>query len=176
MIYADIKPSDRSLFEQALKDAKDKEWYRRLLIIKQSDEMKKVPDLAKDFNFNPATIRDYIHRYNSGGLEGLRRSYSEGAPQKFPLNKKEVKELLRQSPSQFEKLETKSRNWTKGLLVIYCKEYHDVTITATGVLERLKAYKIRLNRGKLKVTSPDPLYTVIRDELDNLKKKQRTVN
>ena len=92
------------------------------------------------------------------------------------MNKKAVIELLRQSPCQFEKLETKSRNWTNGLLVLYCKAYHDVTITETGVLERLKAYKISLNRGKLKVTSPDPLYTVIRDELDNLKKKQKMEN
>jgi len=176
MIYADIKPSERLLFEQELKNAKDKDWYRRLLIIKQSDEMKTVPQLANDFCTCLSTIRAYIHRYNSGGIEGLRRSYSKGAPQKFPLNKKEVKELLRQGPCQLKKIKTKSRNWTNRLLVIYCKEYHDVTITETGVLERLKAYKISLNRGKLKVTSPDPLYTVLRDELDNLKKKQRMDN
>jgi hypothetical protein len=46
-----------------------------------------------------------------------------------------------------------------------------VTVTQPAISECLKRDKIRWNRGKLKVTSPDPLYTVKRERVEALKKK-----
>jgi hypothetical protein len=58
-------------------------------------------------------------------------------------------------------------------VVEYLRRYHQVTVTQAAVSLCLKHHKIPWHRGKLKVTSPDPLYTVKRDRIEGCKKKRR---
>lgn len=78
---------------------------------------------------------------------------------------------MRRSPCQFEKLNTGARNWTQKLLAQYCSVYLDVQITVPAISILLKRLGIKWNRGKLKVTSPDPLYMVKRERVETLKGK-----
>ena len=131
----------------------------------------KISKLARTFDVCKATVRDYIKRYNKGGIETLERRNSNGRPPKIKLTRTEWEELLHRSPCQFEKLNTGARNWTQKLLAEYCHEYLGVQITPSAIGMLLKRVDIRWNRGKLKVTSPDPLYTVKRERVETLKKK-----
>lgn len=171
MLYVDISPQTKKEVLNALKHTADSKWYRRLKIIHLSAQGKPVSELARLFDCCAATVRDYITRYNAEGLAGLTRQSSDGAPVKMPLTKAEWEELLHQSPSQFERLQTGARNWTQELLQSYLREYHQVTVTQQAISAALKRHKIAWNRGALKVTSPDPLYTVKRERIDTLKKR-----
>ena len=170
MVFAKMSPAAHEALLEELKRASDVKWYQRVKIIHLSSQQTPVPKLATLFDLCHETIRRYIKRYNAGGLEGLRRQTSAGAPAQIPLTKAEWEDLLHQSPSQFDRLQTGSRNWTQEMLVEYLCLYHHVTVTQAAVSVCLKQHKIAWNRGKLKVTSPDPLYTVKRDRIDTLKK------
>jgi transposase len=171
MISAKMNEEDLKLLEEDLKATKDAKWYRRLKIIQLSSLGDTVSKLSKTFDVCKATARDYIKRYNGGGLESLKRRNSNGRPTKVKLSKAEWEELLHRSPCQFEKLETGARNWTHKLLSQYCHQYLDVQITPSAIGMLLKRLDMKWNRGKLKVTSPDPLYTVKRERVETLKKK-----
>lgn len=173
MLFAEVSPEAKEELLTELKHTSNAKWYRRLKIIQLSAEKTSVPDLATLFDLCTATVRDYIQRYNAEGLTGLKRHFSDGAPAKIPLTKAEWEALLHQSPSQFDRLETGRRNWTQALVVTYLQAYHDITVTQPAVSGCLKQHKISWNRGVLKVTSPDPLYTVKRERIDGLKKKRR---
>ena len=171
MIYAQVTAEGLKLLEKELKSTKDAEWYRRVKIIHLSSKKESVPQLAERFDLCEATIRDYIERYHKGGLETLKRDSISGRPPKTQLTKAEWEELLRQSPCQFEKLNTGARNWTYKMLSQYCNEYLGVQIGVSAIGMLMKRMDISYNRGKLKVTSPDPDYTVKRERVETLKKK-----
>ena len=78
MIYAKVDEPDRAELMAAMKRTNDKKWYRRLKIIDLSGQHFSVPTLAIIFNLSPYTIRNYIQRYNSGGLEKLRPDSATG--------------------------------------------------------------------------------------------------
>ena len=170
MISVKENSEDLKLLEGELKATKDAKWYQRLKIIQLSSQGEKVSKLASMFDVCKATVRDYIRRYNLGGLKLLKRKNSNGRPPKINMTKADWEELLRRSPSQFEKLDTGARNWTHKLLSEYCHEYLGVQITPSAIGMLLKRLDIKWNRGKLKVTSPDPLYTVKRERVETLKK------
>jgi transposase len=170
MLYAEIRPQAQDVLLKEIQQSSDRNWYRRLKIIQLSAQRKPVPELARLFDLCQDTVRTYIKRYNAGGLEGLKRRSSDGAPAKIPLTKAEWEELLRRSPSQFDRLQTGARNWTQELVQAYLRQYHQVSVTQQAISACIKRHKVSWNRGKLKVTSPDPLYTVKRDRIDTLKK------
>jgi len=176
MIYIKISDDNRKQLQRELGDTKDARWYRRLKIIDLSSCGKTVPELAEMFDLSSATVRDYIHRYDTDGIFTLQRSYSPGRPPKIEMTKEQWEELLRRSPAQFEALNTASRNWTQELLVEYCKKYLETEIAQSSLCLLFKRLGIKWNRGKLKVTSPDPLYTVKRERVETLKKKVNREN
>ncbi len=173
MIYAQVNDEGLKLLEEELKSTKDVKWYKRLKIIQSSSQGETVPQLAKRSDVCEATVRDYIKRYNNGGFETLKPGKSSGRPPTTQLTKAQWEELLHQSPCQFDKLDTGARNWTQDMLSVYCHEYLGVKIGPTAICMLLKRMGITWNRGKLKVTSPDPEYAVKRERVEKLKKKPR---
>lgn len=170
MLFTKLDDKQLKRLREELSQADTVDWYRRLKIIELSSQHKSVPELSTMFDLCQAVIRDYIHRFTSGGFDGLKRKYSSGCPVLIPLDKPALEELLRQSPSHFELLDTGARNWTQKLLVHYFSKYHQVQITRSAISKYLTRLDIRLNRGKLKVTSPDPEYQVKRIRVEALKK------
>jgi len=115
MIYA--KVNDYESLEKERENAEDINWYKRLKIVQLSSQGVSVQQLAQTFDVCQATVRDYIKRYKDGGIDTLKREYSNGRPPLTKLTKAQWEELLHQSPCQFEKLNTGARNWTQKLLV-----------------------------------------------------------
>ena len=163
MIYADIKTlEERIRLKDALKAAKDKNWYRRLQVIELSAEKYSVQELCDTFKLCEATIRNYIHSYNDGGLDKLALGKSPGRPPKIGnWTKKQWDEVLEQTPNQYKKLNTQSRQWTLERLRQYVKEYHGIVVCLSSIHNSLMKGR-RTGRSKLRVGSPDPMYTVKR--------------
>lgn len=170
MLFVHISSEASEELKTALRHASKTKWSRRLNVIQLSSQQTTVPELATRFDLCTATVRAYSTRYHADGLTGLTRASSDGAPPKIPLSREEWETLRHQSPAQFDRLHTGARNWTQALVVEYLQQYHDLRVTQPAGSLCLKPHKISWNRGVLKVTSPDPLYTVKRERIDTLKK------
>ena len=97
MLFAKMNKEDLKLLKENLKATKDAKWYRRLKIIQLSSLGETVSKLSKTFDVCKATVRDYIKRYNGGGLESLKRRNSNGRPTKVKLSKAEQSKLSEQN-------------------------------------------------------------------------------
>ena len=171
MIYADL--SDASALEcldAALSKATKPQWYRRLLIIKLSaTEGLSVPQLARMFNLSDGSVRSYIHKYNTSGLEALMPKSPPGRRGKIThFSTSDWERLFEQTPDQYEKLETDSRQWTLELIGVYFKVYHEISVTPPGIHLALRRTGYRTGRSKLRVGSPDPEYQAKRHQLTEL--------
>ncbi len=181
MIYAEIKNQEEQIrFQDAMKASKDKNWYRRLQVIELSAEKYSVQELSDTFKLCEATIRDYIHSYNEGGLDRLAPVKPPGRPPKIGhWTKEQWDKVLEQTPDQYEKLNIRSRQWTLERLQLYVKEYHQIEVSIVSVHNSLRKTGRRTgrcraadcggNRSKLRVGSPDPVYRVKRKQIENLR-------
>ena len=171
MIYAELR--DGSALERldaALCEATKPQWYRRLLIIKLSaTEGLSVPKLARMFNLSDDSVRSYIHKYNTSGLEALMPKSPPGRRGKIThFRKSDWDRLFEQTPDQYEKLNTDSRQWTLELMSVYLKAYHEISITPPAIHMALRRVGYRTGRSKLRVGSPDPEYQAKRSQLTEL--------
>jgi transposase len=171
MIYAEIKDQEELIrFQDAMKATKDKNWYRRLQIIEFSVKKYSVPELSDRFKLCEATIRNYIHSYNEGGLDRLAPVKPPGRPPKIGhWTKEQWNDVLGQTPDQYEKLNIRSRQWTLERLQLYLKEYHQIEVSVVSVHNSLRKTGRRTGRSKLRVGSPDPVYRVKRKQIENLR-------
>ena len=171
MIYAKIEnPEQEKRLIDELKTSKDKNWYRRLEIIKNSTKGVSVEQLSRIFNVSQATIRRYVHAFNEGGLDALKPIKPTGRPPKIGnWTKGNWDEILERTPNQYEKLNTKSRQWTLERLALYAKEYHNIDVTISCVYKALRKTGRRTGRSKLRVGSPDPDYAVKRKSVETFR-------
>ena len=150
MLYAKVNQTAREALNQAIKTVKNVKKYRRLKVIDLSAKGQKVNEIAAIFELSENTIRDYIKRYNQAGLEGLKATYGQGRSKSITLSKDELIELLRRSPSQFEKLDTGARNWNQALLKQYLWHYHQIDVSKSAISGTFKRLGIPWNRAKKK--------------------------
>lgn len=170
MIYAILKnQGEKEQLDKALDEARGKNLYRRLMVIKLSVEGWITRHISKHFQLSETTIRSYIHKYNQGGLEKLEPRKRTGRPPKIAnWTKGQWDEVLGQTPNQYEKLDTQSRAWTLELMVKYLKEYRNINVSISSIHNSLKKTKRRTGRSKLHVSSPDPDYQVKRRHVEVL--------
>ncbi len=173
MIYAAVEnPEQEKRLMDELKSTKDRNWYRRLQIISNSAKGVTVKQLSQMFDVSQATIRRYVHAYNHDGLGALKPKKSPGRPPKIgQWTKEQWDEVLEQTPNQYEKLSTQSRQWTLERLQKYIKEYHGIDVSISSIYNSLRRTGKRTGRSKLRVGSPDPMYTLKRNhtkEVQNL--------
>jgi transposase len=170
MIHAKIKTQEaQKHLNDALKASKNKNWYRRLRIIALSADKYTVKQLSGMFDLCEATIRNYIRSYNEGGLDKLKPVKPPGHPPKIAhWTKEQWDEVLEQTPDQYEKLNTQSRQWTLERLRLYLKEYHQIDVSIASIYNSLRKTGRRTGRSKLRVGSPDPDYKVKRKHIKEL--------
>jgi len=170
MIYAEIKnEEEHKRLDDALKASRNKNWYRRLQIIALSAKQRTVKELSETFSLCQGMIRNYIHSYNEGGLDRLVPKKSSGRPPKIAhWTKEDWDKVLEQTPNQYEKLDTHSRQWTFEHLRLYLKEYHQIDVSIASIYSSLRKTGRRTGRSKLRVGSPDPDYRVKRKHIEEL--------
>lgn len=171
MIYAKIKSQEeQKRLDDALKSSQKKNWYRRLQIISLSTKQYTVQKLSEMFKLCESTVRNYIHSYNKGGLDKLKPVKQPGRPPKIAhWEKEDWDKVLEQTPNQYERLNTKSRQWTLERLQLYLKEYHQIQVSIASVYNSLRKTGRRTGRSKLRVGSPDPDYRVKRKQIEELR-------
>jgi len=171
MIYADVKSQEERIrLVDAMKASRDKNWYRRLKVIELSAEKYSVQELCNTFKLCEATIRNYIHSYNQDGLAGLAPGKSPGRPPKIGhWTKEQWNQVLEQTPNQYEKLDTQSRQWTLERLRKYLEKYHEISVSLSSVYRSLRKTGRRTGRSKLRVGSPDPEYLIKRKYVKELR-------
>ena len=111
MIYAELhEASALDRLDVALCEATKPQWYRRLLIIKLSGiERMSVSKLARMFNLSNSSVRSYIHKYNTSGLDALMPKSPPGRRGKIThFSQSDWHRLFQQTPDQYEKLQTDS--------------------------------------------------------------------
>ena len=171
MIYAELRDASAlECLDVALCKATKPQWYRRLLIIKLSGvERMPVSKLARMFNLCDSSVRGYIHKYNTSGLEALMPKSPPGRRGKIThFSKSDWDRLFEQTPNQYEKLHTDSRQWTLELIRTYLKTYHEISVTPPAIYLALRRMGRRTGRSKLRVGSPDPEYQTKRAQLTEL--------
>lgn len=149
VIYAIFKnKEEQKLLDRAIREAKDKGWYRRLMVIKLSSQGKLIRHLQKEFGLCEATIRSYIHSYNQGGLDELRPRKPTGRPAKIAnWSKRDWEKVLENPPSYYKRLNSYSNVWTLELMTKYLMEYHQTKVCISSVynsLNRSKKRKIKV--------------------------------
>ena len=140
MIHARFKtPEEQKLLDDELKSAKDRNWYRRLQIIKLSAGKHTVQRLSQDFDLCQQTIRNYIHTYNKGGLSELKPAKPPGRPPKIGnWTEADWDKVLEQTPDHYQKLNTQSCQWTLKLLGLYLLKYHDMDVNISSIHRSLR--------------------------------------
>lgn len=150
MLFAQVKEKEQKELKEAINEAKEAKWYRRLKIVDLSGQGYRVPKLAEMFDVGEGTVRGYIKQYNEGGIDNLIPGKSPGREASIPLSKEEWEELLSRRPSQFEALKTKARNWSQPLLQSYLYHYHQLDVSQGTISSTLKRKGISWKRAKKK--------------------------
>ena len=179
MIFAhadDESESTRAELIDAIRCADKPYIYRRLMAVRLSSEGRTVSELSAIFQLTPQTIRKFIHAYNQRGLAPLTPCKKSGRTATLQFTQTQWEEIIHQPPISFDKLNTKSYNWTLQLLSEYLHLYYGVKLSVSHLWYLLRQHKINMGRSQLKITSPDPDYTVKRDRVDTLKKKRKPTN
>lgn len=171
MLYAIVDEQGQDELKNEMTRTKNKKWYRRLKIIDLSAQGHGVPELARMFDLSEHTIRAYIKAYNDGGLTGLRPDYGQGRPLLLDWSESQWLDLIHQPPTVHEKLNSGALNWTQELLQQYFAHYHQLMISQATIAKAIKRAGVRWRRAKLSVRSPDPLYLVKRQRVEQLKQK-----
>jgi transposase len=168
MIFAKVEAQSREKLQAEMKTATKPKWYRCLKIIDLSSQGYNVTDLAQMFDLSAGTVRRYIHRYNTAGLTGLHSDYGRGRPAVLTWSQAEWLDVLAQSPADLTQLDTAAQNWNQALLQEYLKSYHQLTVSQATISKALRRAGIRWRRAKQRVHSPDPLYVVKRQRVEQL--------
>ncbi len=169
MIFAKVDVQDLETIRVEMRTTTDAKWYRRLKVIDLSGQGHTVTDLAQMFDLSSGTIRRHIHRFNESGLTGLRPAYGRGRPLLLNWTQAQWQDVLAQSPADMVRLNTVAQNWTQALLRQYLETYHEVKVTQATISKALRRVGIRWRRAKRRVHSPDPLYIVKRQRVDQLR-------
>ena len=152
MIHAKISdPTEIQRIDEQLSKAEKKNWYRRLMIIKLSaTQQLNVPELGRMFSLSAATVRKYIHTYNKAGLDALIPQSPPGRPGKIThLTQADFDKLFEQTPNEYDRLNTDSRQWTLKLIQRYLLEYHQISVTLPTIYNALRRSGRRTDRSKL---------------------------
>lgn len=168
MLFAKVDNHMRQMLQSEMHSTHNAKRYRRLKIIDLSGQGTAVSELARMFDLTPATIRTYIHAFNKHGLDGLQSGYGQGRPLALDWAAEQWMDVLSQAPCHLELLDTAAQNWTQALIRQYLVVYHQVHLSQSGLSKSLQRVGLRWRRAKLRVHSPDPLYTVKRQRLADL--------
>jgi transposase len=158
MLFAKVDTQMQQMLQSEMRSARDVKWYCRLKIIDLSGRGTVVHELAEKFDLNPATVRNYIHAFNTAGVDGLRPNYGQGRPLVLNWTAAQWLDVLSQAPCHLALLDTAAQNWTQALMQRYLVAYHQVHLSQSALSKTLQRVGLRWRRAKLRVHSPDPLY------------------
>ena len=126
-----------------------------LLSVEQNMTSQQISQIVRK---NDQTVRRWIKRYNTEGVNGLYDAPRPGAPEKVtPEYCERLQNIVRQRPRA---LEQPYSLWTLARLADFMAEETGIRVSAVTVRRVLKAGGIVLSRPQHTISSPDPEYKV----------------
>ena len=169
MLFANLTTEQLDHLRQEIKQTKKLKRFRRLSVIHGSGQKKRFLTWHKHSISMKPTVRRYIHEFNESGFSSFEPGQHTGRPAKLSWSKANWDDLLAQSPKDFDKLESGALNWTQPLVCRYFAHYHELTISQGAISKALKTVGISWRRARLRVHSPDPLYVVKRQRVEEMR-------
>jgi len=101
----------------------------------------RVPAIAAALRLTPATVRQWLKRFNAHGVEGLRDQPRAGRPPTYTAE--EVGEVIALSLTSPRSLGLPFASWTLDRLAAYLHEQKGIAIKRTRIAELLLAEGLR---------------------------------
>lgn len=128
------------------------------MILLAAEEQLTSPKIAKIVRKNDQTVRRWIKRFNTEGIQGLFDAPRSGSPGKTTSAYRErLLIVVRQRPRS---LNQPYSLWTLDRLADYMAEETGVRVTYETVRRILKKHGIVFRRPQHTISSPDPEYQV----------------
>ncbi len=155
----DISPEEIAALDQLYQTTKDVRLRMRSQIILLAGEQQLgVSVIAAIVRQSEQTVRNWLQRYQSEGIEGLADEPRSGAPRKVNVAYREqVVQVVRQRPRS---LDQPFSMWTLQRLVDYMAQQTGIRVSPDTVRLILLEADIVLSRPQHKVSSPDPDYAL----------------
>src|SRR5215213_1990450 len=158
-LQIDLTAEEIVALDQVYQTTKEVRLRTRSQIILLAAEQQLTPSgIASIVRQSEQTVRTWLKRYQSEGLEGLADAPRAGAPRKITdAYWEQVVEAVRQHPRS---LEQPFSTWTLQRLVEYMAQQTDIRVSPDTVRLILLDAEIVMSRPQHKVSSPDPDYLV----------------
>jgi transposase len=109
----------------------------KALMILMSTEGKSVPQIANSLKRNQHTVRDWVKRYQSCGIKGLKRKYSPGRPKE---KREKLIQYIETIISDLPLLQGYQENvWTVPLITHAAKKKMHMEVSKDTVIRALKS-------------------------------------
>lgn len=131
---------------------------RAQMMLLAAEQQLTAPQIAQIVRTDDETVRIWLKRYQSEGINGLVDEPRSGTPAKVTRAYQErLLQVVRQRPRS---LGQPYSLWTLQRLADYMAEQTGIRVKPETVRVHLKAGGIVLSRPQHKITSPDPEYEV----------------
>lgn len=131
---------------------------RAQIILLAVEESMTAPQISRLVRKSEDTVRRWIKRFNSEGVNGLYDEPRSGPPSKVTQEyKNRLLQVVRQRPRS---LDQPYSLWTLQRLADYLAEETGMRFSSETVRLILKANDIVISRPQYKISSPDPEYEV----------------
>jgi transposase len=154
----------------ALKSWNDAAEVRRARAVRLSSKGWKIQRIAEALNVCRRSVRNWLDRYEEGGLGGLKTRPGSGRPPKVDQHYRQVLERTVQTPPR--QMGLPFSRWTLSRLVAHMAKETGVSISQrwlSEVLDRM-GFSYKRPRHDLSHKRDQELYEAKKDELVGLKK------
>lgn len=131
---------------------------RAQMVLLSAEQNMTAQQIGQIVRKNDQTVRRWLKRYNTEGVNGLSDAPRPGAPEKVtPEYCERLLNIVRQRPRA---LEQPYSLWTLARLADFMAEETGIRVSAVTVRRILKDGGIVLSRPQHTISSPDPEYKV----------------
>ena len=170
MIKIQLSQEGRVELESFRRQASSKDSEKALMIL-MSSEGQSVPQIARVLKRNPHTVRDWLKRYRSHGIKGLKRKFSPGRPDRKRRELiRHIENIISDSPTLHG---YQDNAWTVPLIAHDTTKKLGITISGDTVIRALKDMNYTYKRPSKTVPGTAPSrqekQIAIRKMLDEIK-------
>ncbi|MBF0278119.1 MAG: IS630 family transposase [SAR324 cluster bacterium] len=154
MIKIDINKEKQKELERFRKLSSSKNSEKALMVL-LSSEGKTISQISKALKRNPHTVRDWLKRYNTHGIQGLNRKYSPGRPDiKRAELKTHIRKILDDSPANHGYQDSV---WSVPLIVYDAASKLDLNVSGDTVIRALNSmgYSYKRPTKTVPIRAPD---------------------
>jgi transposase len=159
ILLPDLTPDDLAALDAAYRTTRDVRFRTRVqMVLLAAEQQVTAPAIAAIVRVDEETVRRWLKRYASEGIEGLRDAPRPGTPVK--VTAAYVEQLLAAVRRRPRSLELPFSLWTLQRLADYLADQTGIRVAGETVRQYLKAAGIVLSRPQHTITSPDPEYAL----------------